>query len=638
MLNIHNLSVSFQGTYLFEKITFQLARGTRVGLVGKNGAGKSTLLKIISGEQEYDQGAIAMDKDVSIGFLKQDIDFTKGRSVLEESYEAFTEIKKLETQLEEINTQLATREDYESSSYNQLMIDLNDVQHQYEILGGYNYQGETERILQGLGFQREDFNKVTETFSGGWRMRIELAKLLLQNNDILLLDEPTNHLDIESILWLEEFLKNYAGAVVVVSHDKMFLDNITNRTIEISLGKIYDYNKPYTKYLVQRQELRAQQLASQKNQQKQIEQTQKLIEKFRAKASKATMAQSLIKKLDKIDRIEVDEDDNSVMSLTFPVSVVPGKVVIEAENISKSYGDTHVLRGVDLRVERDTKIAFVGQNGQGKSTLAKIIVDEIKYSGAMNLGHNVQIGYFAQNQADYLDGTKTVEDTMLDAADERTRPLVRNILGSFLFRGDEADKYVRVLSGGERNRLALAKLLLQPFNVLVMDEPTNHLDIKSKNVLKDALMNFEGTLLVVSHDRDFLQGLTDKVYEFKDHKLKEYLGDIEYFLEQRNLQNLREAEKRTVGAATEIKNSSAGKQSYQDQKKQKSLTNRLSKIEATINKLEREIKEIDLELAINYEATIAQPNFFDFYEGKKKELEEAMKKWELVSEQLEELQ
>ena len=340
MLNIHNLSVSFQGTYLFEKITFQLSGGTRVGLVGKNGAGKSTLLKIISGEQEYDQGAIAMDKDVSIGFLKQDIDFTKGRTVLQESYEAFIEIKKLEGQLEEINTQLATREDYESASYNQLMIDLNDVQHQYEILGGYNYQGETERILQGLGFQREDFNKVTETFSGGWRMRIELAKLLLQNNDILLLDEPTNHLDIESILWLEEFLKNYAGAVVVVSHDKMFLDNVTNRTIEISLGKIYDYNKPYTKYLVQRQELREQQLASQKNQQKQIEQTEKLIEKFRAKASKATMAQSLIKKLDKIDRIEVDEDDNSVMSLTFPVSVIPGKVVIEAENISKSYGDT----------------------------------------------------------------------------------------------------------------------------------------------------------------------------------------------------------------------------------------------------------------------------------------------------------
>ena len=638
MLNIHNLSVSFQGTYLFEKITFQLTAGTRVGLVGKNGAGKSTLLRIISGEQEYDEGAIAMDKEVSIGFLKQDIDFTKGRTVLEESYQAFTKIKAYEKQLEEINEQLATRTDYESESYNQLMIDLNDVQHQYEIHGGYNYQGETERILQGLGFQREDFNKVIETFSGGWRMRIELAKLLLQNNDILLLDEPTNHLDIESILWLEDFLKAYAGAVVVVSHDKMFLDNVTNRTIEISLGKIYDYNKPYTKYLVQRRELREQQLASQKNQQKQIEQTEKLIEKFRAKASKATMAQSLIKKLDKIDRIEVDEDDNSVMSLTFPVSVTPGKVVIEAENISKSYGDKKVLQGIDLMVERDTKIAFVGQNGQGKSTLAKIIVDEIEFGGTMNLGHNVQIGYFAQNQADYLDGTKTVEDTMLDAADEKTRPLVRNILGSFLFRGEEVEKYVRVLSGGERNRLALAKLLLQPFNVLVMDEPTNHLDIKSKNVLKDALMNFEGTLLLVSHDRDFLQGLTDKVYEFKDHQIKEYLGDIDYFLEKRSLDNLREAEKRTVQISEQkTETSKSGKQSYEDQKKQKSLTNKLSKIEATINKLEREIKEIDVELAINYDETIAKPNFFDEYQAKKEKVTQLMEDWETVTMQLEEL-
>ena len=637
MLNIHNLSVSFQGEYLFEKITFQLGAGTRVGLVGKNGAGKSTLLKIISGEQEYDEGAIAMDKEVSIGFLKQDIDFVKGRTVLEESYQAFTEIKKYEKQLDEINTQLATRTDYESASYNQLMIDLNDVQEQYEIHGGYNYQGETERILQGLGFQREDFNKITETFSGGWRMRIELAKLLLQNNDILLLDEPTNHLDIESILWLEEFLSAYAGAVVVVSHDKMFLDNITNRTIEISLGKIYDYNKPYTQYLIQRQELRTQQLASQKNQQKQIEHTEKLISKFKAKASKATMAQSLMKKLDKIDRIEVDEDDNSVMSLRFPISVIPGKVVIEAKNISKSYGDKKVLQGVDLMIERDSKVAFVGQNGQGKSTLAKIIVDEIPHGGVMDLGHNVQIGYFAQNQADYLDGTKTVEDTMLDAADERTRPLVRSILGSFLFRGDEVDKFVRVLSGGERNRLALAKLLLQPFNVLVMDEPTNHLDIKSKNVLKDACKNFEGTLLLVSHDRDFLQGLTDKVYEFKDHQIKEYLGDIDYFLEQRNIQNLREAEKRTV-VATEAKAENAGgKQSYEDQKKLKSLTNRLSKIESNINKLEREVKEIDVELAVNYEATISKDGFFEKYQGKKDEVVKLMEDWEKVTNQLEQL-
>ena len=635
MLNIHNLSVSFQGDYLFEKITFQLGAGTRVGLVGKNGAGKSTLLKIISGEQEYDEGAIATDKETSIGFLKQDIDFQKGRTVLEESYEAFKEIKSLEKQLEEINIQLAERTDYESESYHDLMVDLNEVQHQYEIHGGYNYQGETERILQGLGFLREDFDKITETFSGGWRMRIELAKLLLQNNDILLLDEPTNHLDIESILWLEEFLKNYPGAVVVVSHDKMFLDNVTNRTIEISLGKIYDYNKPYTQYLVLRQELRTLQLASQKNQQKQIDQTEKLIEKFRAKASKATMAQSLIKKLDKIDRIEVDEDDNSVMTLRFPVSVTPGKVVIEAENISKNYGEKEVLRGVDLMVERDSSIAFVGQNGQGKSTLAKIIVSEIPFGGVMKLGHNVQIGYFAQNQTDYLDGSKTVLDTMIDAANEKNRSKVRDILGSFLFRGEEVDKYVRVLSGGERNRLALAKLLLQPFNVLVMDEPTNHLDIKSKNVLKEALKKFEGTLLLVSHDRDFLQGLTNKVYEFKDHKIKEYLGDIDYFLEQRNLENLREAEKRTVIANKTTSKITSSKQDYENQKKQKSLTNKLSKTEAAIGKLENEIKDIDLALALHYDKTIAQPHFFDKYQAKKEQLAQLFKDWESVSVQLE---
>ncbi|WP_139855493.1 ABC-F family ATP-binding cassette domain-containing protein [Aequorivita sinensis] len=635
MINIHNLSVSFQGDYLFEKITFQLKPGDRVGLVGKNGAGKSTLLKIIAGEQEYDTGQIATDKEVSIGFLKQDIDFEKGRTVLEESYEAFTEIKKLEKRLEQINTQLAERTDYESDGYHQLMVDLNDIQHQYEIHGGYNYQGETERILQGLGFQREDFGKLTETFSGGWRMRIELAKLLLQNNDILLLDEPTNHLDIESILWLEDFLKGYAGAVVIVSHDKMFLDNVTNRTIEISLGKIYDFNKPYTQYLVLRNELREQQLASQKNQQKQIEQTEKLIDKFRAKASKATMAQSLIKKLDKIDRIEVDEDDNSVMTLHFPISVTPGKVVIEAEGITKNYGEKRVLNDIDLLVERDSKIAFVGQNGQGKSTLAKIIVGEIEYGGKLNLGHNVQIGYFAQNQADYLDGTKTVLDTMIDAANEKNRSKVRDILGSFLFRGDEVEKYVRVLSGGERNRLALAKLMLQPFNVLVMDEPTNHLDIKSKNVLKDALKNFEGTLILVSHDRDFLQGLTNKVYEFKDQHIKEYLGDIDFFLEQRNLENLREAEKKTI--VTEVKEKRTAGEEYEIQKKLKSAKNKLSNVESKITSLEKEIAAIDTELLINYEETIAKPHFFDKYQEKKKSLKKLMEEWEVLQETVESL-
>ena len=635
MLNIHKLSISFQGEYLFEDISFRLKGGDSVGLIGKNGAGKSTLLKILSNEMEYDSGQVATEKELKIGFLKQDIDFVYGRTILEEAYEAFTEIKEIEADIELINTQLAERTDYESDGYHQLMVDLNDKQHQYEILGGYNYQGETEKILQGLGFKRNDFGKLTDTFSGGWRMRIELAKLLLQNNDILLLDEPTNHLDIESIIWLESFLKNYAGAVVIVSHDKMFLDNVTNRTIEISLGRIYDYPKPYTEYLVLREELREQQLASQKNQQKQIEQTEKLIEKFRAKASKATMAQSLIKKLDKIDRIEVDEDDNSVMTLNFPVSIIPGKVVVEMENIEKHYGDLQVLKCVDMMVARDSKIAFVGQNGQGKSTLAKIIVGELKHEGSVKLGHNVQIGYFAQNQAEYLDGNKTVLGTMIDAANETNRSKVRDILGSFLFRGEEVDKYVRVLSGGERNRLALAKLLLQPLNVLVMDEPTNHLDIKSKNVLKDALIKFSGTLILVSHDRDFLQGLTNKVYEFKNKHIKEYLGDIDFFLEQRNLENLREAEKRDVVKSAEVKVDN--KQSYQDQKKLKSLNNKLSKVESEISELEKKIKEIDVELQTNYDSTVADVNFFDDYQNKKNRLEVLMKDWEGVHEEIEKL-
>ena len=634
MLNVHQLTISFQGEDLFENISFRLQPGNRVGLIGKNGAGKSTLLKIISGELEYNSGQISFEKkDLKIGFLKQDIDFVYGRTILEETYEAFSEIKVLENKLDVINKELVERSDYESESYNNLMIDLNDVQQQYEILGGYNYQGDTEKILVGLGFQRSDFNKLTDTFSGGWRMRIELAKLLLQQNDILLLDEPTNHLDIESIMWLEQFLKNYSGAVVVVSHDKMFLDNITNRTIEIVLGQIYDMPKPYTKYLTLRAEQKALQLAAQKNQQKQIQQTEKLIEKFRAKASKATMAQSLIKKLDKIDRIRVDQDDNSVMSVRFPISVVPGKVVIEAINVSKAYGDLEVLKSINLIVERGQKVAFVGQNGQGKSTLAKILVNELSSEGQVNLGHNVQVGYFAQNQADYLDGKKTVIDTMIDAANETNRSKVRDILGAFLFRGDAVDKYVSVLSGGERNRLALAKLLLQPLNVLVMDEPTNHLDIQSKNVLKSALDNFEGTLILVSHDREFLQGLNDIIYEFKDHKIKSYLGDIDFYLEQRQLQNLRESERKTI-----IKSSvklTENKHSYESQKKLKSLNNRLSKIETAISSLEQEIKDIDLQLEINYDATISKPNFFDLYQGKKSKLKDLIEQWEKLLETIE---
>ena len=634
MLNIHKASIFFQGEPLFSDITFRLGNGNRIGLIGKNGAGKSTLLKVISGEIEASSGQIAKEKDVNIGFLKQDLDFEFGRTVLEESYLAFSEIIAIEKQLSFINTQLAERTDYESADYSQLIVDLNDLQHQYEIIGGYSYQGTTEKILQGLGFLREDFNKLTDTFSGGWRMRIELAKLLLQNNDILLLDEPTNHLDIEAIIWLENFLKNYAGAIVIVSHDKMFLDNVTNRTIEISLGKIYDYPKPYTQFLVLRNEIKTQQLASQKNQAKQIAQTEKLIEKFRAKASKATMAQSLIKKLEKVDRIEVDKDDNSVMKLSFPISITPGKVVVEATNISKNYGDLSVLKNISLSVDRDSKIAFVGQNGQGKSTLAKIIVGDIKSEGFVKLGHNVQIGYFAQNQAEYLDGSKTVLDTMIDAANEKNRSKVRDILGSFLFKGDDADKFVRVLSGGERNRLALAKLLLQPLNVLIMDEPTNHLDILSKNVLKVALSKFEGTLLLVSHDRDFLQGLVNKVYEFRDKKLKEYLGDIDYYLEEKKVENLREVELKTK---IKVDKPLSNKLSYDNQKKLKSLKNKLSKVESKIGLLENEIKDLDNKLEDNYDKFAKEDGFFDNYQSKKSQLNILMKDWELIQNDLSKL-
>lgn len=635
MLNVHNLSVSFMGTDLFSGITFKLNKGDRIGLIGKNGAGKSTLLKVLAGDIESSAGSLALDKEINIGFLRQDIDFVHGRTILEEAYQAFTEIKDIEGELDDINAQLAERTDYESESYNQLIIDLNEKTERYELLGGYNYQGDTEKILQGLGFQREDFNKLTDTFSGGWRMRIELAKLLLQNNDILLLDEPTNHLDIESIIWLENFLKNYAGAIVLVSHDKMFLDNVTNRTIEISLGQIYDYKKPYSEFLKLRAEIKEKQLQTQKNQQKEIEHTEKLIEKFRAKASKAAMAQSLIKKLEKVERIEVDQDDNAVMNVRFEISKEPGKIIVEAENLSKNYGEKEVLKNVDLLIERNSKIAFVGQNGQGKSTLAKMMVGEIPFDGDLKLGHNVEVGYFAQNQSEHLPPEKTVLEIMEDAANESNRIKVRDMLGAFLFSGEAVDKKAKVLSGGERNRLALCKLLLSPFNVLIMDEPTNHLDIASKNVLKQSLQNFDGTLIIVSHDRDFLQGLTTTVYGFKDREIKEYLGDIDYFLEQHQIESLREAEKRTVvKAEKDTSKKEAYKLSKEQEKELKKLKNRINKIEKEIANLEEEIEKIDLELAQNYAEVSAQPNFFENYKAKKAKVDDLMEEWEQVEEKI----
>ncbi|WKK65265.1 ABC-F family ATP-binding cassette domain-containing protein [Lutimonas zeaxanthinifaciens] len=636
MLNAHDITVSFSGEELFSGITFKLNAGDRIGLVGKNGAGKSTLLKIVAGEQEYDRGSMAFDKDISLGFLKQDIDFEEGRTVIEEAYQAFKEIKSIERKLEDVNKQLAERTDYDSEFYHNLMHDLDELSHRYELIGGYNYQGETEKILAGLGFKQEDLHKMTDTFSGGWRMRIELAKLLLQHHDILLLDEPTNHLDIESIIWFENFLKGFGGAIMMVSHDKMFLDNVTNRTIEISLGQIYDYKKPYSQYLLLRSEIKEKQLQAQKNQEREIKHTEQLIEKFRAKANKASMAQSLIKKLNRVERIEVDVEDNAVMNVRFPMSVTPGKVVVEAYDVAKNYGDNQVLQDVNMLLERGSKIAFVGQNGQGKSTLAKIMVGEIDFDGELKLGHNVQIGYFAQNQSEYLDGELTVLETMENEANDGNRVKVRDMLGSFLFRGDEVEKKVKVLSGGERNRLALCKMLLHPFNVLIMDEPTNHLDIASKNVLKNALKQFEGTLILVSHDRDFLQDLASTVFSFRDGGIKEYLGDINYFLEQHELEDMRAVEMKTKKEKSE-EASTGGKQDHELQKKKKKLQNKLGKIEKEISDLEKKIIDDDAEISENFDLLQENPDFFASYQEKKAKVENLMNLWEETQEQIDAL-
>ena len=633
MFNAHNITVSFGGETLFDSLSFRLGKGDRVGLIGKNGAGKSTLLKLMAKENSPTSGSFALEKNCQIGYLAQDLDFENGRTVLEEAYLAFEEIMKVEKRQEAIHKIMGETQDFESPSYLDILDELNELNTRYEMIGGYHYQAQTEKILLGLGFSIIDLNAATDTFSGGWRMRIELAKLLLKDNDILLLDEPTNHLDIESIIWLEQFLKKYKGALVMVSHDRMFLDQVTNRTIEIIHQRLFDFKKPYSQYMVLRDELRAQQQAAQKNQEKQIQQTEKLIERFRAKASKASMAQSLIKKLDKIDRIEIDPEENRKMKFEFGISHQPGKIILETDKISKAYGDKQVLSDVDIEVVRGEKIAFVGQNGQGKSTLAKIIVDEISYEGKVKLGHNVQLGYFAQNQSTYLDGSKTVLQSAEDSATPENRTKVRDLLGSFLFQGEAVEKKVSVLSGGERNRLALCKLLLQPFNVLIMDEPTNHLDIASKNVLKQALKNFKGTLILVSHDRDFVQGLCEKVISFKEREVKPFLGDINAYLEFQKLSSLKELEKKTPKARLEKKENDPDK--YEKQKETRAAQQKLEKTEKRIARLEKEIKEIDFELQINYDQTIAQPNFFDEYQAKKKTLEDLMISWEKLQIELE---
>ena len=624
MLDVQNLGVSFGGEVLFENLSFRIGRGDRIGLIGKNGAGKSTFLKLLAGENSPSVGGMSLEKNATIGYLPQELEVENHRTVLEETFQAFPEILKNQSRQDEISELLNTRTDYESDNYQELIQELSDLGSAFEVLGGYQYKAQSEKILAGLGFTTRDFDQLTGTFSGGWRMRIELAKILLKSHDLLLLDEPTNHLDIDSIEWLEQFLMKYKGSVVLVSHDIMFLDQVTNRTIEIVNKRHFDLKKSYTLFMSLREEMRVQQQAAQKNQEKQIQQTEKLIERFRAKASKASMAQSLIKKLDKVERIEIDAEETEAMKLKFPVAVQPGKMIFETKGLAKSYGDKKVLNHVDLFIERGTKLAFVGQNGQGKSTLAKLLVSVIQGTGDLRLGHNVKIGYFAQNQSETLEASKSVLEIVQDAATAENRTKVRDMLGAFLFRGDAVEKKVSVLSGGERNRLALCKLLLQPFNVLVMDEPTNHLDIQSKKILKEALIHFEGTLLMVSHDRDFLSGLCHQVLEFKEGKTKLYLDDVNTYLENKKLDSLKELEK----TERKSKPSDAGINDYTLQKKEKSLKNKLSKLEDQIATLEREIKAIDLELEINYDKTISTPDFFDHYQNKKKRLSQYMKNWE----------
>jgi ATP-binding cassette subfamily F protein 3 len=644
MLSVQGLGLHHSGNYLFRDVNFTIKKDDKIGLVGKNGAGKSTLLKMISGDINFYEGNIVPDGNITIGFLKQDLDFVKGRTVWNETLQAFEQINAWKKELDEVNHQLATRTDYESDAYHDLihkMTDLNDYLHHHD---AYNLEGDIEKVLLGLGFKAADFHRLTDEFSGGWRMRIELAKLLLQNNDLLLLDEPTNHLDMESIIWLENFLKDYNGAIVLVSHDKQFMTSVCNRTFDINNKKVDDYKANYTKYLELRKDRKEKLIQAKKNQDTEIKQMEDNINRFRASASKASFAQSLIKKLEKIERIEVENEDVSKFNIRFVQSVVPGKVIFEAQNLGKKYGNHQVFDHVDFFVQRGDRIALLGQNGQGKTTLAKILAGEIKdYSGEWNLGHNVNIGYFAQNQEEVLSPEKTVLQEAEDAATEETRTKVRDLLGSFLFSGEDVTKKTKVLSGGERNRLALCKLLLRPFNTLIMDEPTNHLDIQSKEIIKLALQKFEGTIIVISHDREFLQGLCDKIFEFRDGSMKEFLGNINEYLEYRQKESLREisAEKSKLSQEAEIKaeekkeaatNEAKSQQNANTfvSKEQKNLQNKLKKIEEKIADYEKEIAQL--------ESIFAKSNPSDAelkkYQDLQDELAATMQEWEDIAEKL----
>ena len=637
MISIDNLTVSFGGWTLFDGISFLVNPKERIGLVGRNGAGKTTILKLIAGLQQPTSGAVTKNADCTIGYLPQQMQVADTTTLIAETAKAFEEVLALEAEIERLTAEIAVRTDYESEEYEKLLHRLNDANDRYHILGGDTRDADIEKTLLGLGFRREEFDKPTCEFSGGWRMRIELAKLLLRRPSIFLLDEPTNHLDIESIQWLEEYLKNYNGAVLLISHDRAFLDNVTTRTIELSLGKIYDYKVPYSQFVTLRAERRAQQLAAYQNQQRLIEKSEEFIEKFRYKPTKSNQVQSRIKQLDKLERIEVEEEDLATLNIKFPPAPRSGQIVADIKGVGKAFGSHRVFSGAEFTIHKGDKIALVGRNGEGKTTFARMLLGELEQSeGEIKIGANVSIGYYAQNQDDLMNGDFTVYDTLDRVAVGDIRTRLRDILGAFLFRGEDIEKKVKVLSGGERSRLAMARMMLEPHNLLILDEPTNHMDMRSKDILKTALQKFDGTVVVVSHDREFLDGIVDKVYEFRDGGVREYLGGIYYFLEKRKLENLHEIERKTPVVTAVKQEQSQGKLSYEQKKEQEKL---LRKLRKNVEQIETELADVEKQIA-EYDArfaTATEYNAEDYkaYDELKSRYDHLMREWEKASYELE---
>lgn len=636
MITLSDIYIKYGDRILLDRINLTIKEKERIGLVGRNGAGKSTLLKIIADDVNPHSGSVDRPNNVTIGFLHQELNLPTGKTVLNETMTAFEEAKKLEARIEELGVIITNATEYESDEYMDNIQELSDASERFALLGGTTMEADAQRILAGLGFKPMDMDRQTEEFSGGWKMRIELAKMLLQRPDYLLLDEPTNHLDIESIIWLEQFLQTYEGVVITISHDKMFLDNVTKRTVEVELGNVYDYKAPYTKYMELRAERKEKQASAANNQQKVIAAKQRTINRFMAKANKTKMAQSMQKQLDKMERIEIADEDISVMKILFPPAPRSGRVMVDVNKVVKNYGDVHVLDKVDFRLERGERVAFVGQNGQGKTTLSKILLGIEKISGGdLERGHNIEVGYYAQNQADTLDANHTVLETMEKKAPEHMRTRVRAILGAFMFSGEDSDKKVKVLSGGERARLALACMLLEPFNLLVLDEPTNHLDMLSKEVLKNAILKYDGSLIVVSHDREFLTGLTEKTIEFRDKKLYEHLGDVNYFLERRALNDMRDAEKATVKKRQEKAKVQDQQGPSLDRNAQKKFEKQIKNIERKISNTETEIKKLEVKMAEEgfYNTPEANDELAQ-YNKHKESLDKLMEEWETVASKL----